>query len=85
MNIVGKKTNRKGKNMKLTNSHYDFLKKVAQIYLPATGVLYFALAKIWGFPYGVEIVGTITAFDTFLGTCLEISTKNYNKDSGVTE
>ena len=39
---------------------------VAQIALPALGTLYFALSKIWGFPYGQEIVGTITAVDAFL-------------------
>ena len=39
--------------------------------------LYFALAKIWGLPYGVEIVGTISAFDAFLGGLLGISSANY--------
>jgi hypothetical protein len=44
------------------------------------GTLYFALASIWGFPYGEQIVGTITAVDAFLGTCLGISTKNYYQE-----
>lgn len=65
--------------MKLSNKSYDILKWVAQILLPAIGVLYFALAGIWGFPYGEEIVGTITAVDAFLGCILGISTKQYNK------
>ena len=43
------------------------------------GTLYFALAQIWHLPYGEEIVGTITAIDTFLGVVLEISTIQYNK------
>lgn len=69
--------------MKLPNKVYDVLKYVAIVGLPATGVLYAALAKIWGFPYGVEIVGTITAIDTFLGALLQISTHNYKKgDNG---
>lgn len=50
------------------------------VYLPALGTLYFALAGIWGFPYGEEIVGTITAVDTFLGVCLGISSANYYKN-----
>jgi hypothetical protein len=37
----------------------------------------FALASIWGFPYAEQIVGTITAVDTFLGIILGISTKKY--------
>lgn len=58
---------------------YNVLKWVAQLLLPALGTLYFALAGIWGFPYGEEIVGTITAIDTFLGVILGISTAQYNK------
>ena len=66
--------------MKLSNETYDILKFIAQILLPAIGTLYFALATIWGFPYGEQIVGTITAIDAFLGTCLGISTKNYQEE-----
>jgi hypothetical protein len=47
--------------------------------LPAAGTLYFALAGIWGLPYGEQVVGTITAIDTFLGVILGISTSRYNK------
>ena len=65
--------------MKLTNKTYDILKWVAQYLLPAAGTLYFALSGIWGLPYGEQIVGTITAFDTFLGVILGISTMQYNK------
>lgn len=66
--------------LKMSNETYDILKFIAQILLPALGTLYFALATIWGFPYGEQIVGTITAIDAFLGTCLGISTKNYNTE-----
>lgn len=65
---------------KLSNSIYDLLKYVAQIVLPAIGTLYFALASIWGLPYGEQIVGTITAIDCFLGALLGVSTYQYNKD-----
>lgn len=67
--------------MKLSNKAYDVLKFIAQIVLPAIGTLYFALARIWGFPYAEEIVGTITAIDAFLGALLGISTAQYNKDA----
>lgn len=69
--------------MKLSNKTYDVLKWIAQYLLPAVGTLYFALAGIWGLPYGEQIVGTITAVDTFLGVILGISTMNYNKNSVV--
>lgn len=65
----------------MTDKTYDTLKFIAQILLPALGTLYFALATIWGFPYGEQIVGTVTAVDAFLGACLGISTAQYNKES----
>lgn len=58
---------------------YDFLKEIAQIYLPALATLYFTLSSIWGFPYTEQIVGTISAIDVFLGAVLKISTIQYNK------
>ena len=65
--------------MKLSNKMYNLLKWIAMYFLPAIGTLYFALAGIWGLPYGEEIVGSITAVDTFLGVILGISTAQYNK------
>lgn len=67
--------------MRLSNKTYDVLKWIAMYLLPALGTLYFALAGVWGLPYGEQIVGTITAIDTFLGVILGISTASYNKDS----
>ena len=63
----------------MSNKLFDVLKWIAQLFLPALGALYFALAQIWGFPYGEEIVGTLTAVDAFLGVILGISTVQYNK------
>ena len=63
----------------MSNKVYDVLKWIAMLFLPALGTLYFALAGIWGLPYGEQIVGTITAIDTFLGVILGISTAQYNK------
>lgn len=64
----------------MSNKIYDILKWIAQIVLPALGTLYFALAAIWGFPYGEQIVGTITAIDTFLGAVLGVSNHMYKKE-----
>ena len=66
--------------MKLSNDTYDKLKWIALIFLPALGTLYFALASIWGLPYGEQVVGTITAIDAFLGALLGVSTTNYYKE-----
>lgn len=64
----------------MSNKMYDILKWIAMYFLPALGTLYFALAGIWGLPYGEEVVGTITAADTFLGVLLGISTAQYKKN-----
>ena len=57
---------------------YDVLKWIAMILLPALGTLYFALAQIWGLPCAEQVVGTITAFDAFLGVLLGISSSKTN-------
>lgn len=67
--------------MTMGNKTYDTLKWVAQYLLPSIGTLYFALAGIWGLPCGEQVVGTITAIDTFLGVLLGISSSQYNKVS----
>lgn len=63
----------------MTDKMYNIMKWIAMVVLPSVGTLYFALAGIWGFPYGEEVVGTITAIDAFLGALLGISTVNYKK------
>ena len=67
----------------MSNKTYDVLKWIAQIFLPALGTLYFALAGIWGLLYGEEILGTITAIDVFLGAILKIASNNYEKNNKI--
>lgn len=64
----------------MSNKLYDTLKWIALVVLPAIATLYFALSGIWGLPYGEQVVGTITAIDTFLGAILGISNIQYNKN-----
>ena len=65
--------------MKMNDKTYDVLKWIATYLLPALGTLYFALAQIWNLPYGEQVVGSITAIDTFLGVVFGLSTSQYNK------
>ena len=67
--------------MKLSNKAYDILKWITMYVLPAIGTLYFALAGIWGFPFGEEVVGTLTAIDTFLGVVLGFASAKYHKET----
>jgi hypothetical protein len=61
----------------MKNRTYNVLKFVALVVLPAIGTLYFTVAGIWGLPHADQVVGTITAIDTFLGAILAISSKVY--------
>lgn len=69
--------------MQLNDRWYAILKWIAMLFLPALGTLYFALAGIWNLPFGEQVLGTITALDTFLGALLGISTAQYNKTNGT--
>lgn len=65
--------------MKLSNKVYDTLKWFVTIVVPAIGTAYFALSAIWGFPYGEEVVGTLSVIEVFMGSILQISSANYKK------
>ena len=62
----------------MSNKVYDILSKV-QRWMPALGVCYLGLCKIWGFPFGDEVNQTIVLMATLLGTTLEIATAQYLK------
>lgn len=69
--------------MKLNDKTYDILNKI-QRWIPAVGVFYLALCKIWGFSYGDEVNNTIVAIATLLATTLEIANGQYLKNGGNT-
>lgn len=66
--------------MRIPDKLYEVLKWLCLIALPALGALYFGLSKIWGFPYGVEVVGTLDLIATFIGTLIGVSTRAYRKE-----
>ena len=61
----------------MSNKVYDILKSIALVVLPALATLVIAVFEIWGLPYGAQIGATITAFATFLGAILTISSAKY--------
>lgn len=66
--------------MRISNETYDFLRAIADLLLPALGALYFGLAGIWNFPYGEEIVGSITLVVAFIDVVLRILKGKYDKE-----
>lgn len=65
----------------LTSATYDRLKAFNQFVLPACGTLYAALAIIWGFPHGKEVVGSIAAITIFVGVILGWAANRYNNSN----
>ena len=62
----------------MSNRFFNVLRTLCEIALPALGTLYFALAKIWGLPYGTEIVGTLSAVAAFIGAFVGVKRATYN-------
>lgn len=63
---------------------YDILKKLASTGLPALATFWAAFSEIWNLAYGIEVVGTITAFNALLGAFVGVSRRAYdNSDAGM--
>lgn len=60
----------------MTDRQYDALKTIALILTPVLAFLA-SLVNIWGFPYGEQIVATLTALDTLIGAVVVIANKQY--------
>lgn len=71
--------------MKMSNKVYNSLKWVAIVLLPALATLYSTIGATLDIPYTQVVITIIAAVDTFLGTCLGISSHNYNKAQGNDE
>lgn len=69
--------------MQLSSGVYNKVKWTALTLLPAIATLYFMLGNLWGFPNVEQVIGSITAVETFLGLLLGISTRQYNKTANV--
>lgn len=63
--------------MSLNNKSYDMLKWFVLIVLPAVSVLVQGLGDLYGYSSSEVYVSTINLFTVFVGTILQISSKNY--------
>lgn len=69
----------------MSDKTFDILAAIGRLILPALGTLYFALAQIWGWPYGEAIVGSLAAVTAFLNVVLKIKSDTWWKDKEVVE
>lgn len=61
----------------MSSKLYDILKPLASIYLPALVVLIEGLTEIWNLPYGHAVALTVGVINTFIGSCIQKSSKDY--------
>lgn len=64
----------------MSNKVYDILKYVALIFLPALTTFVGVVLQCLNVSCTDTVITIMTAFDVFLGTILQISTYNYNKN-----
>lgn len=61
----------------MSNKVYDIVNKI-QRWLPAAGLFYIGISKVWNLPLGDEVNQTIVLVATLMATTLEIATNQYN-------
>lgn len=66
--------------MKMSNDTYDTLKWISQILLPALAVFLATVFELFNLPYGVQVVGVVSAIDAFIGALLKKSSDEYAGD-----
>lgn len=64
----------------LSDSSYDVLRQFVEKVFPGLGVLYAALATLWGWGYILQVGGSLSAIAVFGGILLSMSRKNYVTD-----
>lgn len=65
--------------MIIPNKVYNVMKWILVIFIPALIGLCTMIFPLYHIPHLEIVVGTIAAIQTFLGACMGISTKAYNK------
>lgn len=61
----------------MKNAHYDVLKNIGLLWLPALATFVNTIGMVWGIPYTNEITATITALGVLIGAGLKVSSNNY--------
>lgn len=69
----------------MSNKAFDIIRFLSEIAISAAGALYYALAEIWGFPYGEAVVATCAAVSTFLGIFTQWQRFRHNKEDNHEE
>lgn len=68
----------------MKNHHYDALKNIALLWVPALATFVNTVGMVWGIPYTNEVTATITALGVLIGAGLKVSSNNYTPPSTET-
>lgn len=66
--------------MRLDNKTYDFLKWTVIILLPSFTTFVATVGTIYHLEWVIQLVALMTAFTTFLGSVIGVSSKNYSME-----
>nr|DAV69196.1 MAG TPA: holin [Caudoviricetes sp.] len=61
----------------MKNEHYDVLKNIGLLWIPALATFVNTVGMVWGIAYTNEVTATITAFGVLLGAGLKVSSDRY--------
>lgn len=64
--------------MEMSNKHYDVCKWLVLVFLPAVSVLVAGLGELYDLIHTPVFVATINLVTVFLGSVLQISSKEYH-------
>lgn len=67
--------------MRLNNKTYDILKWIVLIFLPALVTFISTIGQSFNVEWLLPVVTIMSAFTTFLGTIIGVSTVKYNGDN----
>jgi len=65
----------------MSNKTYDILKYLALVVCPALCTLVAAIAVIWQIPHTDEIVATLAAINTFIGSIVVYNKSKWDKEN----
>lgn len=69
--------------MNMNDKLYDIIKDISLLWMPTAITFYGVLSATWGFPYGEQILATLTGLNAALGAVVKYFKSQYDKETNV--
>lgn len=69
----------------MNDKTYDIIKDVSLLWMPAAITFYGVLTATWGWPYGEQILATLTGLNAALGAVVKYYKAKYDKEDEENE